>query len=123
MARRTRTAPVDDGDSLKENVVNAQGNRVKVERGNARKGKAQRVESDEDEDEEQIPSQPNGAEEDVADQDGEGEQLEEVGDDEVEGTPRGRKRVRVNSVGASVLSSPNRVQRERVQTLPRDNDG
>ncbi|KAG8218951.1 hypothetical protein J3R82DRAFT_4662 [Butyriboletus roseoflavus] len=35
----------------------------------------------------------------------------------------GRKRARVNSVGASVPSSPNQMQRERVQTLPRDDDG
>lgn len=125
MARRTRAGTVDDDDSLKENAVaSAQGNlQVKVKQEKAKKGKARRVESDEEEDEARIPSQPNGADADEVAQDAEGEELEEGGDDEEGGTPRGHKRTRVNSVGASVPSSPNQVQRERVQTLPRDNDG
>ena len=118
MTRRTRAATVDDSDSVKENIgVNAQGKEVKVKQEIAKKGKTRRVESDEEEDEAQAPSQPNGV-----DQDAEGEEVEEDGDEE-EGTPRSRKRARVNSVGASVPASPNQVQRERVQTLPRDVDG
>ena len=118
MTRRTRAATVDDSDSVKENIgVNAQGKEVKVKQEIAKKGKTRRVESDEEEDDAQAPSQPNGV-----DQDAEGEEVEEDGDEE-EGTPRSRKRARVNSVGASVPASPNQVQRERVQTLPRDVDG
>ena len=107
MTRRTRTTTIDDdGDTLKENVgVNAQGKEVKVKQENAKKGKARRVEFDEEEVEVQIPSQPDGAEENGADQDVEGDELDEEG----EGTLRSRKRARVNSVGASVSSSPNRA--------------
>lgn len=123
MARRTRAATVDDDDSLKENAVSAQEKQAKVKQENAKKGKARRVESDEEEDEAQMPSQPNGADTDGVDQDAEGEEVDEDGDDEEETTPRGSKRARINSVGASVPSSPNQVQREHVQTLPRDNDG
>ena len=119
MTRRTRAATIDDGDSVNESVgVDAQGKEVKVKQENARKGKARRVESDEEEEEAQGPSQPNGI-----DQDAEGEELEENGDEEEEGTPRNRKRARVNSVGASVPASPNQVERQRVKTLPRDVDG
>lgn len=121
MARRTRATAEDGDDSLKENVgVNAQGKEPRVKQENAKKGKARRVESDEEEDEAQMPSQPNGAEENDVDQDAEGEELDDGGDEQGEGTPRGRKRARVNSVGASVPSSP---KQERVQTLPRDDDG
>lgn len=120
---RTRAATLDDDDSVKENVgVNAHEKQVKVKQENAKKGKARRVESDEEEDEAQIPSQLNGAEEDGVDQDAEGEELDDDDDGE-EGMSRQRKRARVNSVGASVPSSPNQVQRERVQTLPRGDDG
>ncbi|KAG6373746.1 hypothetical protein JVT61DRAFT_5888 [Boletus reticuloceps] len=118
MTRRTRATITEDNDSLKENVgVNTQGNGVNVKQENAKKGKARRVESDEEEDEAQVPSQPNDGGENGIDQDAEGE---EVGDEEGEETPRGRKRARVNSVGASVPSSP---KREHVQTLPRGDDG
>ncbi|KAF8551716.1 hypothetical protein OG21DRAFT_245574 [Imleria badia] len=121
MARRTRATTEYDDDSLKENVgVDAQGKEVKVKQENAKKGKARRVESDEEEDEAQIPSQPNGVEENEVDQDAEGEEVDDDGDEEGEGTSKGRKRARVNSVGASVPSSP---KQERVQTLPRDVDG
>jgi hypothetical protein len=113
--RTTRASTVDDGDSVQENIgVTAQGKDVEVKQENAKKGKTRRVESDEEEDEPQAPSQPNGV-----DQDAEGDELEE-NDDEEEGTPGRRKRARVNSVGTSVPASP---QRERVQTLPRDVDG
>ncbi|KAF8437176.1 P-loop containing nucleoside triphosphate hydrolase protein, partial [Boletus edulis BED1] len=118
MTRRTRATITEDDDSLKENVdVNTQGNGVNVKQENAKKGKARRVESDEEEDEAQVPSQPNDGGENGIDQDAEGE---EVGDEEGEETPRRRKRARVNSVGASVPSSP---KREQVQTLPRGDDG
>ena len=121
MARRTRTATVGDYDSLEENVgATTLGKEVKVKQENTKKGKARRVESDEEEDEAQMPSQPNGAEENDVDQDAEGEELDDGGDEQGEGTPRGRKRARVNSVGASVPSSP---KQERVQSLPRDDDG
>lgn len=124
MTHRTRAAAVDDSDSLKENVeATTRGKEVKVKQENTKKGKARRVESDEEEDEAQVPSRPNGMEADEVDQDAEGEELEESGDEEEEGTPRSRKRARVDSVGASVPLSPNQVQRERVQTLPRDDDG
>ena len=124
MTHRTRAAAVDDSDSLKENVeATTRGKEVKVKQENTKKGKARRVESDEEEEEAQAPSQPNGMEADEVDQDAEGEELEESGDEEEEGTPRSRKRARVDSVGASVPLGPNQVQRERVQTLPRDDDG
>ncbi|KAN0097138.1 P-loop containing nucleoside triphosphate hydrolase protein [Tylopilus felleus] len=120
MTRRTRATTADDDGSVVG--VNAQDKEIKIKQENARKGKARRVESDrEDEDDAQISSQPNDAEED-GDHDAESQEFNKD-DDEGEGTPRGRKRARVNSVGASVPSSPNRLQRERVQTLPRDDDG
>ncbi|KAG9317772.1 hypothetical protein JVU11DRAFT_1992 [Chiua virens] len=121
MARRTRATTADDTDSLKENVeVNAGGKQVKVKQEGTKKGKARRVESDEEEVEEQVPSQPNGTDFHEVDQDAEGEEVDEDGVEEGEGTPRGRKRARINSVGASVPSSP---KQERVLTLPRDDDG
>ena len=120
MTRCTRTtATDDDDDSLKENVgVNPQGKEVKVKQENANKGKARRVESDEEEDEVQTPSQLNGAEENRADQEAEVDELDEEG----ERTPNSRKRARVNLIGASVPSNPNQAQRQRVQTLPRGDD-
>ena len=120
MTRRTHTTTTgDDDDSLKHNVgVNAQGKEIRVKQENAKRGKARRVEFGKS-DEAQISSQPNGAEENGADKDAEGDELDEEG----EGTPRSRKRARVDSVGASVPSSPNQAQRQRVQTLPRGDDG
>ena len=72
MTRRTRTMiTTDDDNSLKENIgVNPQGKDVKVKQENAKKGKARRVESDE-EDEVQISSQPNSVAETRTDQEAE----------------------------------------------------
>jgi len=123
MTRRTRAATVDDDASVQEVGLNGHGKGVKVKQENAKKGKARRVESDEGEDEGQMPSQPNGVEANGVDQDAEGEEFDGDGDEEEQGTPMGRKRARVNSVGASVPASPNQVQPERVKTLPRDKDG
>lgn len=123
MTRRARTVAMNDDDDdtlVGENVEKHQGKEVTVKQENAKKGKARRVESDEGEDNAQEPSQPNDVEENGIDHDGEAE--EDV-DNEGEGTPRGRKRARINSVGASVPVSPNQVERERVQTLPRGDDG
>ncbi|KAI9574324.1 P-loop containing nucleoside triphosphate hydrolase protein [Boletus coccyginus] len=123
MTRRTRATTVDDDISVQEVGLNGHGKGVKVKQENAKKGKARRVESDEEEDERQMPSQPNGVEANGLDQDTEGEEFDGDGDEEEQGTPMRRKRARVNSVGASVPASPNRVQPERVKTLPRDKDG
>ncbi|KAF9226823.1 P-loop containing nucleoside triphosphate hydrolase protein [Gyrodon lividus] len=128
MARRTRAETLDNNDPPKEN---AQRNvKVKVEKvkQEAAKGKARRVDSDEEEEDQQLePSQPDGDEgaaDAEADEGAESEEEEENDEDDEEGTPRGRKRARVNSMGGSVPSSPNKgTQRERVQTLPRDDDG
>ena len=126
MARRTRTATVGDYDSLEENVgATTLGKEVKVKQENTKKGKARRVESDDEEEDAQAPSQLNGMEGNDVCRDAEGEELEGNGneDEGEEGTPKGHKRARVNSVGASVALNPNRVERERVQTLPRGDDG
>lgn len=123
MSRRTRATTLNDNDSFKEKVeASARRKEAKVKQENAKKGKARRVESDE---EAEVSSQPNGVEanEVDVDQDAEGEEPEASDGEAEERTPRGGKRARVNSVGASVPSSPNQVQRARVQTLPRDDDG
>lgn len=118
MSRRTRASTVDDGDSLENNVgVNAKEKRVKVKQEKAKKGKTRRVESDE----EPEPSQVDGQEENGADQERDDLEGNEV--EEHDGTPKGRKRARINSVGASAPSSPNQSENQRIKTLPRDTDG
>ncbi|KIJ69821.1 hypothetical protein HYDPIDRAFT_78852 [Hydnomerulius pinastri MD-312] len=122
MTRRTQTV-TDDNDSLKETegpVARVKQEKVKQE--NANKGKARRVEFDEEDEEEEEEEAQADADEGQGDEDAEGQ--EEEDDDDDEGTPKGRKRARVNSVGGSAPYSPNKGgQRERVQTLPRDDDG
>ncbi|KIK95336.1 hypothetical protein PAXRUDRAFT_25548 [Paxillus rubicundulus Ve08.2h10] len=127
MTRRTRSEAVDVDDTRRAKAP--RNVKVKVEKakqGTASKGKARRVESDEDEgDQERQPDGDEGTEDaEGEDADAEEEEEEEVDEESGEGTPRGRKRTRVNSMGASFPSSPNQgTQRERVQTLPRGDDG
>ncbi|KAI5993595.1 hypothetical protein EDD15DRAFT_909241 [Pisolithus albus] len=136
MSRRTRSSRVDaeDGDTWNEGVGSTRsgtnGKTVKQEKQesapNAKgKGKARRVESDDDDDQERPDSQPVVGNDDH-DSDAEGEEdADAVDGDEAEGegTPKGRKRIRVNGEGHSIPVSPDRELLERVQTLPRDEDG
>ncbi|KAL4076371.1 hypothetical protein J3A83DRAFT_2194372 [Scleroderma citrinum] len=121
MTRRTRTAAqVDDAGSLKENVGPGD---VKKERSSKAKGKARRVESDDEGDDDQ----PDHSQQFI-DADAEGEPDEGNAEEDTEdniGTPKGRKRARVNAEGESSPASPNRPAPlvERIQTLPRDDDG
>ncbi|KAI6040439.1 hypothetical protein EDC04DRAFT_2894167 [Pisolithus marmoratus] len=137
MTRRTRSslADVGDGGSWNESLGATQsrinGRSVKQEQKESApnvkgKGRARRVESDDEDDQEPPASQP-GVGNDELDVDAEGEEdVEAVDEDEdqEEGTPKGRKRARVNGEGHSVPTSPNSQRLlERVQTLPRDEDG
>ncbi|KAG6331319.1 hypothetical protein ID866_7768 [Astraeus odoratus] len=130
MTRRTRaTSNADDTGSLNESAVPATG-RVKAEKGRQEKresartskgkGKARRVESDDEDDVDQHDPCQAAVDENDAE-----EEVEEVGSgEEDEGTPKGRKRARVNEQGASVPASPSRpMVLERAKTLPRDDDG
>ncbi|KAF9236197.1 P-loop containing nucleoside triphosphate hydrolase protein [Melanogaster broomeanus] len=129
MPRRTRATTAEDHDSLEGNAqqsVKAKEEKVKQEK--TGKGKARRVESDEEEEEqEQEPSQFDshaGAADSEREEDAEGEEEGENDDEDGEGTPKGRKRARVNSMGGSAPASPSKgKERQRVETLPRDDDG
>jgi hypothetical protein len=125
MPRRTRAELVEgDTDSLKENTALPNGVRdepvkkekVKYEKG---KGKAKRVEP-EPADEEPDQTQTG----DSADVDADDDDVDADGDPEnVDGTPRSRKRARVNTEGDFIPSTPTTPKREQVATLPRDDDG
>ncbi|KAI6013754.1 hypothetical protein BKA83DRAFT_2447551 [Pisolithus microcarpus] len=137
MSRRTRSSRVnaEDGGTWNESAdptrSGTNGTTVKQEKQesapNAKgKGKARRVESEDDDDEER-PALQTVVGNDNPDSDAEGEEdADAVDGDEAEGegTPKGRKRVRVNGEGHSIPVSPDRQRLlERVQTLPRDEDG
>ncbi|KAG1892038.1 P-loop containing nucleoside triphosphate hydrolase protein [Suillus subluteus] len=124
MPRRTRAEPVEgDTDSLKENFALPNGfkdepvkkEKIKDEKG---KGKAKRVEpepTDEELDETQAGDNADFDADADVDADGDPEN--------VDGTPRSRKRARVNAEGDFVPSTPTTPKREQVMTLPRDDDG
>ncbi|KAG1833286.1 P-loop containing nucleoside triphosphate hydrolase protein [Suillus subluteus] len=124
MPRRTRAEPVEgDTDSLKENSALPNGfkdepvkkEKIKDEKG---KGKAKRVEpepTDEEPDETQAGDNTDFDADADVDADGDPEN--------VDGTPRSRKRARVNAEGDFVPSTPTTPKREQVMTLPRDDDG
>ncbi|KAG2141629.1 P-loop containing nucleoside triphosphate hydrolase protein [Suillus cothurnatus] len=124
MPRRTRAEPVEgDTDSLKENSALPNGfkdepvkkEKIKGEKG---KGKAKRVEhepTDEEPDETQAGDNTDVDADADVDADGDPEN--------VDGTPRSRKRARVNAEGDFVPSTPTTPKREQVATLPRDDDG
>ncbi|KAG1752385.1 P-loop containing nucleoside triphosphate hydrolase protein [Suillus paluster] len=124
MPRRTRAEVEADTDSLKENsaLPNVAKEEVKKEKGTGEKvkdekgkGKATRVEHETgNEDPAQTQAGNN------ADTDAEGD-VDADGDPENEdGSPRSRKRARVNAEGDFVPSTP---KREQIATLPRDDDG
>ncbi|KAG2359387.1 P-loop containing nucleoside triphosphate hydrolase protein, partial [Suillus spraguei] len=121
MPRRTRAEPTEGNtDSFKENSVLPNGikdgpvkkEKAKDEKG---KGKAKRVEP-EPADEEPDQTQAD----DDADVDADGNIDTDSDPENIDGTPRSRKRTRVNAEGDFVPSTP---KREQVATLPRDDDG
>ena len=118
MTRRTRaTAAQSDEDtgSLKENVGPTRTPNGKKELSKA-KGKGRRVESDDDAGDD--PHEQQDPEEDA-----EGEP-DDAPEEDGAGTPKGRKRARVNAEGDSIPSSPSKsALAGRIQTLPRDEDG
>ncbi|KAG1868097.1 P-loop containing nucleoside triphosphate hydrolase protein [Suillus tomentosus] len=126
MPRRTRAElPEGDTDSLKENSALSNGvkdlvkkEKVKDEKG---KGKARRIEPEPvDEESDQTQADDNADVDADGDVDTEGD-VDADGDPEnVDGSPRSRKRTRVNAEGDFAPSTP---KREQVATLPRDADG
>ncbi|KAH7926802.1 P-loop containing nucleoside triphosphate hydrolase protein [Leucogyrophana mollusca] len=125
MARRTRATAEEDTDSLKENSqpTHVKAGKVKEEKvKEERPAKAQKVRDnaeDEGDDEQPSDAEPSEDAQAAVDTDEEAEE-----DGEGEGSPRGRKRVRVNAEGEAISSSQGTGRhRERVETLPRDDDG
>jgi len=120
MTRRTRAAadPDEDSGSLKENVGPGRTPNGKKERSKG-KGKARRVDSDDEGDDNQLENSQPALEEDA-----QGEPDEDVEEEDGEGSPKGRKRTRINAEGHSAPASPNKsALAERIKTLPRDVDG
>lgn len=120
MARRSRAAadPDEDSGSLKENVGPGRTPNGKKEHSRG-KGKTRRVDSDNEGDDNQLEnSQP------TLEEDAQGGPDEDVEEEDEAGSPKGRKRARINTEGDSAPASPNRSALvERIQTLPRDDDG
>ncbi|KAG1750955.1 P-loop containing nucleoside triphosphate hydrolase protein [Suillus occidentalis] len=126
MPRRTRAELVEgDTDSLKENTTLLNGVRdelVKKEKARYEKGKGKgkRVEpehADEEPDQTQTGDSADVDADDDVDADADGDP------ENVDGTPRSRKRARVNAEGDFIPSTPTTPKREQVATLPRDDDG
>lgn len=133
MPRATRRDASDEG-SLKENTPvkvkperSAKGSNLQntPERSSKRKGRA--VIEEDEEDEEAGATQPgagpSGASQEQGGGDIEDDTNREVDDDDVEGegSPKGRKRARKNTVGESAPVKGETVQhRTARETLPRD---
>lgn len=116
MARKL-ASPVSEG-SQKENANVYAREEAATDKKNGKSARrAARIESDEEDE-----AEDNGAEEEEA---SEQEEQDEEQDEEGEGSPKGRKRARANTVGDSRPSQPDLKGKAKMEpkTLPRDADG
>jgi structural maintenance of chromosomes protein 5 len=117
MARGGRSSTSNGAPRTGPTSVKVKNEKMKEEKKN--KGKQRAYEEEEEEEEEQQTPNANGKhDDDDEEQDAEGE----MDEDEQGGSPKGTKRSRVNEDGDSRPADKGKFK-ERVKTLPRDDDG